>query len=89
MAVHYDPTMFSRFHNAGNMNDAVQYLDTIQDFSEQDIHDILIKMMRCSDRNCWNIPVLQVILNKYTSQTPILNVFRSIALTYALEQIGH
>jgi len=85
----YDPNMFSRFHNAGHVDSAVQYLNTIQFFSEQDIHDILIKMMRCSDRNCWNIPVLQIILNKYTNQVPILNVIRSVALEYALEQIGH
>ena len=82
----YSASEFSMHHQNGNINETVNYLNSIHSMTENDIIDVLLKMMRCNDTDAWTKPIMSVLISKYHGHNTFLKIVQKSSITRALEQ---
>jgi hypothetical protein len=82
----YNPTQFSNLHQQGNINETVNYLQSLSSMTEQDITDVILRMMRCNDTDAWTKPILPILISKNHEPHTFLKIFQKASLTRAIEQ---
>lgn len=85
----YTPNEFSILHNNGNINGSVNYLLTVDSMNENDVIDVLIKMMRCNDNNAWTQSLLPVLITKYNGNHTFISLLQKASIKRASEQVGY